>query len=308
MTLLKSLRNNYSVNLLGRRFIKGLSRISPSTSNKLSQHWPVAGDVTINFDNIELRMHSECDDGIVHSLYFNREYVEQTDLKLFFKLASHKKTFLDIGANTGVYTIMGKLINQHLKILSFEPHPNNFKRLEYNVNLNALTDVQLFEYAVGSGMTELKFAIPDDERISDVSSADLNFSRSMYKGEISWKDILVKQVTIDHVIEKHCPNGIDLIKIDVENYEVPVFEGGRKSIAQFLPEIICELFLTDEKIMFFNQFVSDCKLRVYTIENKGLTLLEHGFAHNPSGLNFFLTPINYGQSVDEAKFESLLDY
>ncbi len=53
-------------------------------------------------------------------------------------LFEHATTFIDVGANCGLYSILGPLWNPNLQVIAFEPVPAIFEKLKKNVRLNQL--------------------------------------------------------------------------------------------------------------------------------------------------------------------------
>ena len=135
-SLIKSIRKIYIFNVIARKFYKIISSIY----NIEFKHFVrVKGTVKLKVNKISFKMKGNCDDNILDQLYFNPEkYKENSELKLFIKLIKNSKTFIDVGANTGLYTILGEKVNPALYTYSFEPYPNNYMRLVYNININEL--------------------------------------------------------------------------------------------------------------------------------------------------------------------------
>ncbi len=45
-------------------------------------------------------------------------------------------TFLDIGANVGVYSLIVSAVSENVRVITFEPHPVTFSLLEENIGIN----------------------------------------------------------------------------------------------------------------------------------------------------------------------------
>jgi len=59
-----------------------------------------------------------------------------------------KGSFLDVGANIGVYTLLATSKIDSGSIYSFEALPKNYKRLQENIRLNQFEHVKTYEIAV----------------------------------------------------------------------------------------------------------------------------------------------------------------
>jgi len=77
-------------------------------------------------------------------------YEKEISLYIMSNL-SPSDVFVDIGANSGYYTLLAsKIVGEHGKVYSFEPHPDTYKRLVQNIMLNSLNNVHTFNYAASS--------------------------------------------------------------------------------------------------------------------------------------------------------------
>ena len=69
-------------------------------------------------------------------------WFEKEEVEIFTRLITKCKTFIDIGANSGLYTIIAshemKTINN---LIAFEPSKTNFKYLSNNIELNKIDNL-----------------------------------------------------------------------------------------------------------------------------------------------------------------------
>ena len=126
--------------------------------------------------------------------------------------------FIDAGANIGQFTLTGA--QKAGKILSIEPHPRIFSFLKSNIKLNGFDNVKTHNVALGDKNGVLYF--------SDVRSDDQNFIKE-------GGGIKVEVKKLDDLVS--C-NKIDLLKIDVEGYELFVLKGA----LEILPKVEAVLF------------------------------------------------------------------
>lgn len=235
-------------------------------------HIRVRGTVNVKVDELNLRMISQGDDGIVDALYFTEEkYGEYEEVNLFRALAQKSHTIFDIGANTGLYSIVSKLSNPRARVVAFEPYGPNIERLQRNADLNGLKDqIEVVQLAVGDENNKTDFAIPGDGGISDVLSADIDFTEQFSENEGDYKTVQVRQMTLDAYVAQMESPGVELMKIDVENYELSVFKGALQVLKKFRPVILVELFVDRERIEFFRDQLQPIGYHCYLIGKKGL--------------------------------------
>ena len=127
---------------------------------------------------------------------------------------------VDLGAQYGDYAILCSKVYK-TKVYTFEPLPENFKEITENIKLNELNErqIQAFNVALGNkDKTEM-----------------LSYSGEMANNIGEGKKIEVDFRTLDSYKIK--PN---LIKIDVEGFELDVLEGAVETIKDYHPKIIIE--------------------------------------------------------------------
>ena len=162
---------------------------------------------------------------------------EPFESSLLFKLASGCSSFCDIGANVGFYTIGALAVNPEIEIRSFEPNKAVVDRLLRNLSLrdkSSEDSVLIFNTALGEREESNKtLFIPGFTGSGGASLRDL------HPDEGKAVEVLTSVTTLDHIIGND--SVIDLVKIDVEGFELSVIQGGIKAIAKHKPTIFIEL-------------------------------------------------------------------
>lgn len=119
--------------------------------------------------------------------------------------------FIDIGANSGSYTILACAV-KGARGYCFEPVPSTFQRLVDNIRLNNLSD-RVKPYNIG-------LADKEDELLF---TANLDTTNHMISAnELASDPIKVRVAPLDRVLVGESPS---LIKIDVEGLETLVING-----------------------------------------------------------------------------------
>lgn len=279
--IVKKLRSNFIINKVIRNLLIGSSGLL----KRLSDKWSLSGTVTVSFSNKKLKFFTREDDGIVDALFYGKNYVETGDIVLFSELSRQSSVIVDIGANTGIYSVIGAVFNPSAKVIAFEPHPVNQARFQKNIELNHASNVQLIKSAAGDTKERVLFTVPEKDIISDTSSVNKEFSQSFYKGELKWKQITVPQMPLD-IFFAETSQVVDLIKIDVEGYEMNVFEGAQNFFRNNSPVIFCEIFLSDKSKKYFDAFLEEYQYTPYIIFKEGILRLDDGLTKNYVGYNF----------------------
>jgi FkbM family methyltransferase len=263
--ILHSLRKSPFVNYPVRSILRG----GKVFFDKLSAHWSTSGIIDISFDGVNLKVFNRCDDGFVQRFYYQKNYHESNLLAITDAFAKRSTTILDIGANTGIDALIIAKKNPGVKIIAIEPYEPNYTRLEKNIQLNEVTNIDLRKVALGETESELEFIVPADGRISDVASAVEGIGEKVYT-ELEWKKTKVHQSTLDNL---NLPE-IKFFKCDVEGYEVSVFKGGEKFFKQQQPTFIVEIVLNPESISYFNEFAKTNGYTIYFFTVDGLVKMD----------------------------------
>ena len=213
--MLRTIKKNKLINKIGRNVFRTLHKGFNAFENKLVKRWDIAGTVDLNLKGKSFKLFSDCDDHCVRELYYGFDW-EKDELNVWTTLAEKSEVVFDIGANTGIYSVITSKFNPQAKIYAFEPNPANHKRLEKNIEINNVQNFSVIKKAVGNENSVIKFTVPKDDNISLVSSAVKEFSESFFN--IEYKEIEVPQITIDDFVESEKIEKIDLIKLDFAPY------------------------------------------------------------------------------------------
>lgn len=162
------------------------------------------------------------DQTVTRVLYVFGEY-EPFETALLARLLKPGFTFVDIGANTGYYTLMSAMrIGDNGKVIAFEPSPLNVATLQRNVLLNDLGNVVVEDKALSSGEDEIALYLSSinagDHRIYD------GHDDEFYNAGRARSSIRIRAVTLDGYLGDQGV-GVDVIKMDVQGAEFAVLNG-----------------------------------------------------------------------------------
>ena len=189
---------------------------------------------------------------------------EKESLKLWIKLCENSDVILDIGANTGVYSLIAKTINPKSKVYAFEPVKRVFKKLEENISLNAY-DIIPIEKAVSN--TD-GYAIIYDTNSEHTYSVTVNKNLSDSTTKVI--ETKIDTMTLNSFIKDNHLTKIDLMKIDVETHEPEVLEGFNNYLSIYKPTLLIEV-LNDEVGKKINYIIKDLDYLYFNIdENSGI--------------------------------------
>ena len=150
-----------------------------------------------------------------------------------YSLITKGSTVIDVGANLGEVALnAAKLVGTGGKVYAFEPFPANYKKLAANLELNSFAN--LFIFNKGLGNEPHKVAM-----VAEENNAGMN--RIASGAELGKTDALVEIIKLDDFVREKGLSSVDLIKIDVEGYEMNVLKGGIETIKQFRPKLFVEV-------------------------------------------------------------------
>ena len=166
----------------------------------------------------------------------NPKYQSQI-INLLINKAAGISTFIDIGANTATISIrLSKIYNDNIKIYSFEPIPNTYKLAASNIVLNNISNISL--YNLGIGDCESKIIFHTFKGQSSCATAISN--RTPHDKNCKMNSLTVNCTTLDSFVYKNNISRVDLMKIDVEGYELNVLKGAINVINKDGPTFLYE--------------------------------------------------------------------
>ncbi|MBI5740388.1 MAG: FkbM family methyltransferase [Nitrospirae bacterium] len=167
------------------------------------------------------------DPGISRQLAINGTREQQ--LRYILEGEVHEgMTILDIGANIGYYPIMeAKLTGESGYVYALEPAPENYKSLVENIRLNGLSHVfETYNMGVSNRKGVERFYLSDHSNLHTFipKSSDGGY---VTKGTTD-NYIEVAVTDLSSFLRDKKP--VDLIRMDVEGYEVEIFEGLEEAV------------------------------------------------------------------------------
>jgi FkbM family methyltransferase len=149
-------------------------------------------------------------------------------------------TIMDVGANRGQSALLFRTLFPNARILSFEPHPDTYAKLQANIAQSP--NVQAFNLALGDSAGEVDFFEYDNPLINS-RVADAAYAQR--KG-FTPRVINVTQRTIDDFSTAHGLDRIDFLKIDTEGFERSVLAGATGMLTRSaIGFVSCEVGISD---------------------------------------------------------------
>ncbi len=142
---------------------------------------------------------------------------------------------VDVGANIGEWTLaVARAVGGGGRVLAFEPVPHVADALRKTISANRLSHVEIFELALAEANGTRGFSVERENTGGsrlDVMSDD---------ARRTFDSITVKTARFDDVLSTDQLTRLDLMKIDVEGFELAVLDGAQDAIRRFRPAILME--------------------------------------------------------------------
>jgi len=164
-------------------------------------------------------------------------YYEPNMLIFLKEVLASDMTFIDIGANMGLYSIFAsKIVGEGGKVLAFEPSKRECSRFKENLRLNNMKNIFLSEIALSDKKVDRELLIADEEH-----SGHNTLGSFIYPETNLRETVKIKTDTLDALIKKKKLSSVNVIKIDTEGHEYSVLNGALETLQRFKPTLLVEI-------------------------------------------------------------------
>ncbi len=216
-----------------------LLRINKMVSGITHFKLPPSCEISVNIKpNIHFKMATNQTCYVTFLLYWKGpESFEYTSV--FKNLIWNCKVFIDIGANTGYYSLLAGKANDRLRTYAFEPAKGPLYYLKRNIELNKLGDRIEAHHQALSDRNERAHFYEVKNRKYTYLKYNLGGVGSLQVDSAKSHDV-VETKTLDSFVSENSIEVVDLIKIDTEGTEIKILEGASNTLNSFKPIVICE--------------------------------------------------------------------
>lgn len=209
----------------------------------------------------------------------------EKDFLHFLKLIPDGDVVLDIGANIGIMSVHLARKLKQTSIFAIEPIPNNLKALQRIIQFYHLNNIKVLNYALGNkeGQIEMVMPVVDNVKMQGLSHVVHDSIDELNEGTKFKVDVKKLDNIPDFNIDK---KKVSAIKMDVENFEFFVLDGGKELIQKNRPIIYTELWENENREKCFN-FIKAFKYKIMVLDNRQLIEFEPS-KHKTQ--NFFFIP------------------
>ena len=186
---------------------------------------------------------------------------EKVSIELWSWLCRRSNVIFDIGANTGIYALIAKAVNNSALVVAVEPVERVFRKLEANIALNHW-DVKTFNAAASDSTgTAILYDMPEHDHVLSVSLESGWNSKST-----KLRPVEIPTYTVTELLNQVGASSVDLLKIDVETHEPAVLKGFEELLRRDRPTLLIEL-LNDDVALQVAHLVQGLDYVYYNIDD-----------------------------------------
>ena len=197
---------------------------------------PVVGTVRSTLPSgRELRLRSDGRDVIASALYWRGlPGWEAETFAVLHGLLPRVQVFFDVGASTGVFSLVAALQDPARRVFAFEPTPGMSESLARNIALNGVRNVTRVEAAVCDHDGTAELFVPPGESLPFGASTLPSFREPGTRLDVA-------ALRLDTFVWREGIPRVDFLKLDTEGTEPSVLAGARHLIERDEPSILCEV-------------------------------------------------------------------
>ncbi|HEV2170738.1 MAG TPA: FkbM family methyltransferase [Candidatus Binatus sp.] len=144
-------------------------------------------------------------------------------------------TFIDVGANVGFFTLQAaQLVGNSGRVISIEPAPQNYEYLNRSIQLNGYANTRA-----------LPIALSDRDGTANLQILPLSTAHTFTQLKPQYSNlpkVTVPTKTLDAVVAEEKLERVDMVKIDVQEWEIEVLRGSIETL-QSNPQLVMFLDL-----------------------------------------------------------------
>jgi len=220
------------------------------------------------------------DDNLKFICYLNEHMSSQifwkgsystSQLRFLNKVLKSDMVFIDIGANHGEFTLFVAKRVPKGKVIAFEPVSKLYKKLQENIAINNLQNIETYQIGIGSKKEKLKIYTQAEKFIDGSINDGLPTLHPHLKRNMFLEEIEVD--TLDNVIGDKVDR-VDMIKIDIEGNELFALQGMTRILQKYRPTLLIEINKemfenAGYKVMDVFSFLSSYSYTFYRISDDG---------------------------------------
>ena len=169
---------------------------------------------------------------IDHSIFFYK--LNEPTWDVLFRYIKEDSYVIDVGANIGFLSMQFASRCSKGKVFSFEPDAQNFENLKRNIELNNFDNVSIYKNALG--------ATAETVTLYKIFENNPGANRILFtKPDVPHQQERIDVLVLDKIAGDFNIPRVDVMKIDVEGFEIFVLQGATQMISKWRPVLFVEL-------------------------------------------------------------------
>ena len=161
---------------------------------------------------------------------------EPNEFCLLSRLLKLGLTFIDIGANMGLYTLFAAhRVGESSCVLAIEPSTREMQTLKDNVEQNAFGNVRLYPTALSDGASEVELLVARLQNSGHNTLGAFGYNTTLDHKEKA------RAMRLDELVQSETLSRVDVVKMDIEGAELAALRGAGETLERFRPVVLLEL-------------------------------------------------------------------
>lgn len=190
--------------------------------------FPIPSGRLLRREGLELNL--DISDYIDHALFFGVQCAEAQSYQRLLDLVEPHFNCIDVGTKNGYLSLRMAGLAPDGCTLGFEADPLNYRQSLDNLRLNSLRNVSIQNVGLG------------ERKARGIMETRIKANRGgnrIAQGETNGPEVQIEK--LDDVLRLENVVSVDLIKIDVEGYELKVLRGAADTLRKFKPILFVEV-------------------------------------------------------------------
>jgi FkbM family methyltransferase len=170
------------------------------------------------------------DNGVSREIAVHRVH-EPLATRLLLETLKPGMNVVDIGSNIGYYALLeARLVGPCGRVVAIEPMRENARQLGRNIRANGYTNIVIHE-----------LGIADRNGIAEMNVSEKSNWHTL--GAVPWPTTQrqVRVSTLDDLVQRLSLKRLDLIRMDLEGYEITVIKGMQWTFRKYGPRMLVEI-------------------------------------------------------------------
>jgi FkbM family methyltransferase len=161
---------------------------------------------------------------------------EPNEFCLLSKILKPGMTFVDVGANMGLFTLYAsRRVGSSGRVLAIEPSQREADLLKRNVQLNGLDNVRILQVALSDRTSAVELLVAPEKNSGHNTLGAFGYNTPLDHRET------IQAHRLDDIVQGEGLAQVDVIKMDIEGAELKALRGAAQTLRRDHPLLLLEL-------------------------------------------------------------------